>query len=545
MQQLGRYQVLKELATGGIADVLLARASGLEGFTRHVVIKRIRRELASEQRFVAAFLDEARIAASLHHHNIVQVYDIGEQHGAYFFAMEYVHSEDVRTLLGRVRERNEVVPLDQVVAIITATAAGLHHAHEAVGPQGQKLDVVHRDVSPSNILVGYDGSVKIVDFGLAKAAMRTNTTAAGTIRGKASYMSPEQCRGDAIDRRADIFGLGIVMYELVTAQRLFKGANDYETMEAVVEGEIPPPSTTRRDVPPSLDAIILCALAKDPNERFQTAEAFREAVERFAVDAELRTSNKALADYLVRLFGQRPEPWESEDVRPVTEDTEVGERGVAQPKKSKIRTVVEPIPFAPDDDDDDAAFEGEAATTVIPESPQLAAQRHAGEEPTVLRGRRAKTATEDQSTLVGGPIVDDDDARAASRDEATTATDLPLGKRASSSRAGTELGTPAPPPANRAPRSAQMGVARPPSNPPRPPTGPSSQQFAAPQYATPSQQFPSPATPSRQFPAMAPPVPAPPPAKWLAPYRASILIGGGAGIALVAVVIVIMRACGG
>jgi serine/threonine protein kinase len=550
LQQLGRYQILKELATGGIADVLLARASGLEGFTRHVVIKRIRRELAGEQRFVAAFLDEARIAASLHHHNIVQVYDIGEQDGAYFFAMEYVHSEDVRTLLARVRERNEVVPLDQVVAIITATAAGLHYAHEAVGPQGQKLDVVHRDVSPSNVLVGYDGSVKIVDFGLAKAAMRTNTTAAGTIRGKASYMSPEQCRGEKIDRRADIFGLGIVMYELVTAQRLFKGSTDYETMEAVVDGDVPPPSSTRRDVPPSLDAIILRALAKDPNERYQTAEAFREAVELFAVDAQLRTSNKALADYLVRLFGQRPEPWESEDVKPVTEDTEVGERGVAQPRKSAIRTVVEPAPIDDDDEDDDATFDGEAATTVIPDSPQLAAQMHAGEEPTLLGGPRARTAADEQSTVVGGPIFDDEGARGGGREEAT-AVEGP--KRAASSRLGTELGTSAPPPPvvdpSRTPRSPQPLMPRPPSNPPRlasqPPAGPSSQQFAAP-YATPSQQYAQQyATPSRQFAAMPPPAPVPQKTKWLAPYRSSIFIGGGAGIAIVAVVVVVMRACGG
>jgi tRNA A-37 threonylcarbamoyl transferase component Bud32 len=224
--QLGRYQVLKQLATGDVADVLLARATGLEGFTRHVVIKRIRPERLGEERLVDSFLAEARIAAALHHQNIVQVHDIGEQDGAYFFAMEYVHGEDVRRLIAKVRERGDQVPLDHVVAIITATAAGLHHAHEQRSPSGHPLDLVHRDVCPANILLGYDGSVKLVDFGMAQAALRATKTAAGTLKGKASYMSPEQCCGNPVDRRTDTFALGIVLYELATAQRLFKGDNE-------------------------------------------------------------------------------------------------------------------------------------------------------------------------------------------------------------------------------------------------------------------------------------------------------------------------------
>ncbi|HSD90764.1 MAG TPA: serine/threonine-protein kinase, partial [Kofleriaceae bacterium] len=329
--QIGRYQVLKQLASGSIADVLLARASGLEGFARHVVLKRIKPELAKEDKFANAFLEEARIAASLNHQNIVQVHDIGEQDGTYFFAMEYVHGEDVRTIIAKVRERGEAVPLEIAVAIIMAAASGLHHAHEKVSTTGEKLNIVHRDVAPSNILVGYDGSVKLVDFGLAKAAQRSTTTAAGTVKGKSSYMSPEQCKGEPVDRRSDTFGLGIVLFELVTAQRLFKGPTEYATMAAVVDGEIPPPSRIRADVPPALDAIILRALSRKPAERYQTAESFRAAVEAFAVEYQLRTSNKALADYLIRLFGQRPEPWEAGgDIRPVTDDTFVGERGLAK-----------------------------------------------------------------------------------------------------------------------------------------------------------------------------------------------------------------------
>ncbi|HEY1548468.1 MAG TPA: serine/threonine-protein kinase, partial [Kofleriaceae bacterium] len=203
MTQLGRYEILQQLATGPVADVLLARAKGLEGFTRHVVVKQIRPELASDERFVQAFLNEARIAASLHHQNIVQVYDIDEDHGRYYFAMEYVHGEDVRKLLLKVRELDTLVPIDQVVAIGAAAAAGLHHAHEQVDANRSPLGLVHRDVSPGNILIGYDGSVKLVDFGLAKPALSSAKTRTGSIAGKAPYMSPELCQGKPIDRRSD------------------------------------------------------------------------------------------------------------------------------------------------------------------------------------------------------------------------------------------------------------------------------------------------------------------------------------------------------
>jgi serine/threonine protein kinase len=310
--QLGRYQILKQLATGDVADVLLARATGLEGFTRHVVIKSIRPELAAEQKLVESFLEEARIAAALHHQNIVQVHDIGEQDGRYFFAMEYVHGEEVRQLIAKVRQSGEQVPVGHVVAIITATAAGLHHAHEQRSASGEPLGLVHRDVCPANILLGYDGSVKLCDFGMAKAALRSSKTASGTLKGKASYMSPEECMGKDIDRRTDTFALGIVLYELATAQRLFKGTNEFMTMAAIVEGDVPPPSTYRPDLPPALDEIVLRALAREPQARYQTAEDLRAALERFAIEHELRASNKALADYMTTLFGNRLEPWQAD-----------------------------------------------------------------------------------------------------------------------------------------------------------------------------------------------------------------------------------------
>jgi serine/threonine-protein kinase len=308
-RSLGRYEILRHLASGGMAEVLLARASGIEGFVRHVVIKRIHPDQAGDKAFVEMFLDEARLAATLHHHHIVQVYDIGQEAGEYFFAMEYVHGEDLSRLLAGVAKKREKVPLDHCATIVTCACAALHYAHDQRGADGRPLGIVHRDISPQNILVGYDGNVKVVDFGIAKAAMRSQETRSGTLKGKVSYMSPEQCTGKAIDRRSDVFALGIVLYELVTAKRLFRGETDFNTMSAIVSGVIPPPSEHRPDLPPALEAIIMQALARSPAERYQTADELRIALEAYAIAAGLRSSTTALADYIKLQFGSRPEPW--------------------------------------------------------------------------------------------------------------------------------------------------------------------------------------------------------------------------------------------
>ena len=302
-----------------MADVLLARTNGIEGFERHVVIKRIRADVAGDARYVAMFLDEARLAASLHHHNIVGVNDIGEENGEYFFAMEYLHGEDARRLLSQVSKRGEQIPIEHVITIVTAAAAGLHHAHEQRGPDRKPLGIVHRDVSPANIMIGYDGSVKVADFGIAKAEQRATETRTGTLKGKIAYMSPEQCVGEHVDRRSDVFSLGIVLYELVTARRLFKGDNDFLMMTAIVHGQIAPPSQYRSDLPRTLETIILKALAKHREDRYATADDLRIALEQFANDAGISRSSTALADYLKAQFGNRPEPWLDEDDEPEIE----------------------------------------------------------------------------------------------------------------------------------------------------------------------------------------------------------------------------------
>ena len=299
-----------------MADVILARVAGVEGFERHVVVKRIRTEQGGDPRFVQMFLEEARLAASLHHHNIVQVHELSEDGGEYFFAMEYVHGEDLRKVLGHLADHDQRMPLDHCVTIALNTAAALHHAHELRGPDRKPLGIVHCDVSPANILVGLDGDVKLVDFGIATGLGRTSHTGTNLLAGKAAYMSPEQCLSETLDRRSDVFCLGIVLYELVTVRRLFKGANDFLTMAAIINGQIPAPRTIRPDLPIGLEAIILKALAFEAADRYQTADELRSALERYAVEARLQTSATALADYMRGVFGDRVMPWLAEEDEP-------------------------------------------------------------------------------------------------------------------------------------------------------------------------------------------------------------------------------------
>jgi serine/threonine protein kinase len=292
-----------------MAQIYLARQTGLGAFERHVVLKTILRERASDQRFITMFLDEAKLAATLNHQNIAQVYEVDQADGAYFMSMEYVHGENARAILETTLRRGWTIPLELAVMIVSGAAAGLHHAHERKGKQGQPLNIVHRDVSPANVMVGYDGSVKVLDFGIAKAEERATKTVGGTIKGKYGYMSPEQCKGRPIDRRSDIFALGICLYELTTLRRAFKGNDDFETMKRIVSGDVILPSVAVAGYPRELEAIILTAMANDPNARFQNAQEMTEALDAFAVRAKLTGSNTAMGRFMTQLFGAKKEPW--------------------------------------------------------------------------------------------------------------------------------------------------------------------------------------------------------------------------------------------
>ncbi len=307
--RIGRYEVLSHLATGGMAQIYLARQSGLGSFERHVVLKTILEERASDERFVTMFLDEAKLAATLNHHNIAQVFEVDQADGAYFMAMEYVHGENARAILETTLRRGWTIPLELGVMVVSGAAAGLHHAHERRGKTGQPLNIVHRDVSPANIMVGFDGSVKVLDFGIAKAEERATKTVLGTIKGKYGYMSPEQCKGKSLDRRSDIFALGIVLYELSTLRRAFKGNDDFETMKRIVAGDVLPPSVAVPGYPRELEAIVLTAMATDPKSRFQTAQELVEALDAFTVRAKLTGTSTAMGRFMSQLFGEKREPW--------------------------------------------------------------------------------------------------------------------------------------------------------------------------------------------------------------------------------------------
>jgi serine/threonine protein kinase len=302
VSRLGKYQLLRRLATGGMAEIYIARAEGMAGFEKLVVLKRILPQHAESEDFIRMFLTEARLAATLHHPNIVQVYDIGEDAGTYFFTMEWVKGQDLRKLVRASRKAERALPLEHIMLVVTGVAAGLEHAHEQTDPEGRPLGIVHRDVSPSNVIVTYDGAVKLVDFGIAKAASAQSATVAGTLKGKIPYMSPEQCRGEQVDRRSDVFSIGTLLWELTTGMRLFSGDNEIAVLNRVARGDVPPPSTVRPDYPAGLEDIVMKALRSDPNQRYQTAMDLQIELEDFARETRLPVSSARLSKFMRELF---------------------------------------------------------------------------------------------------------------------------------------------------------------------------------------------------------------------------------------------------
>ncbi|HEY2745247.1 MAG TPA: serine/threonine-protein kinase [Polyangia bacterium] len=302
-RRLGRYEILRPLARGGMAELFLARATGIQGFEKLVVLKRILPEMARDAEYMEMFLEEARLAAGLHHSNIVQVYDIGGDAEAPFFAMEYLHGEDVRQILRKAQLLGTRVPVEHALTIAIGVAAGLHHAHGLADGDGRPLGIVHRDVSPHNVAVTFDGGVKLLDFGVAKTRRSASATRHGTLKGKLGYMSPEQCRGDELDRRSDVFAVAILLWEMLTGRRLYGGRSDFGVMKSIVETDAPRPSLVWHDCPPELEAIVMRGLRREREARPQTAEELQLALEAFAREKRLAVSNAGLGHYLRELFG--------------------------------------------------------------------------------------------------------------------------------------------------------------------------------------------------------------------------------------------------
>jgi serine/threonine protein kinase len=300
----GKYLLVRKLAEGGMAEIFLAKQVGVEGFERNVVIKRMLPHLSQVQDFVTMFLDEARLAASLAHPNIVQLSDLGHADGCYYICMEYLAGEDFAAVLRTARRRNEHVPLHIVLRIIADAGAGLHAAHEATDTAGKPTNLVHRDISPSNIFVTYSGQVKVLDFGIAKAESRVSTTTAGIVKGKYQYMSPEQARGDVVDRRSDVFSLGVSMYEALTGIKPFARDNDLAILRAVLEGSYQPIRALRPDLPLELESIVVRSMAQDPEHRYPTALAMVQDIERFLGNTTSSGGAQQLSSYMVGTFGE-------------------------------------------------------------------------------------------------------------------------------------------------------------------------------------------------------------------------------------------------
>ena len=318
---IGRYEPIRRLAVGGMAEIYLARllGVGIEGFEKLVVLKRILPQHALDPELLRMFLDEARLSATLTHPHITEVYDVGADGDAPFFAMEYVHGANLRELM-RAHARSAGQPaavaapleLGYAIEIVAAAAAGLHYAHDRLGPGGEALGIVHRDVSPSNVLVSYDGAVKVSDFGIAKWALQRTRTQEGTLKGKFAYMSPEQCRGHAVDRRSDVFALGTILYELTTGAAPFTGESDLEILNRIATGVAPAPTwpEDKGVYPTALADIVMRALAPNPDHRYPTMQAMQVALETFAREASIPVSTVALGGLMQRLFADELCAWQ-------------------------------------------------------------------------------------------------------------------------------------------------------------------------------------------------------------------------------------------
>jgi serine/threonine protein kinase len=280
---LGKYKLVKLIASGGMAEVYLAKQAGAAGFEKMVCLKRILPHLARDKQFVDMFLNEARLAAQLDHPNIVSIFDLGEANGNYFIAMEFIDGPSLRAVAKRASERGEYLPIPELCKIISMAAGGLEYAHNMHDPEGHPLGLVHRDISPDNILVHRNGAAKVVDFGIAKAANSSGATRTGTLKGKVAYMPPEQLRGEQLDRRVDVFALGVVLYEMLAGKRPWEGDSEVALIGRIMTEEPAPLGDTRTDAPQELLDIVAKALNKDRSLRYQSCADLQGELENLLV----------------------------------------------------------------------------------------------------------------------------------------------------------------------------------------------------------------------------------------------------------------------
>jgi serine/threonine protein kinase len=299
--RLGKYLLLEKLATGGMAQLYRGKIVGVQGFEKIIAIKQILPHLTTEKELVDAFIDEAKLAALLNHQNVVQIYDFGKLEDSYFIAMEYLFGKDLRATLAKSRGKEIALGIQNALYVASRICAGLDYAHKLKDFQGKALNIIHRDISPQNIFVTYEGEVKILDFGIAKAASQSTITQLGMIKGKVAYMSPEQAAGNPIDHRSDIFSAGILLYEMLSGKRMFQG-DTMQILAKVRKAEFDPPEAALPGLPVTLYRVLHQALAKEPSERYQTCGEFLADLEECMVGLEIRPSSRALGLYMKELF---------------------------------------------------------------------------------------------------------------------------------------------------------------------------------------------------------------------------------------------------
>ncbi len=349
VRPFGKYFLVRKLAEGGMAEIFLAKQVGAEGFERNVVIKRMLQHLTHVTEFVTMFLDEAKLAVRLAHPNVVQIYELALADGCYYICMEYLAGEDFSAMLRTAARRREYVPLNVVARVVADAAAGLHFAHEFRGEEGEPLQIVHRDVSPSNIFVTYQGQVKMLDFGIAKAEVRIANTTAGVVKGKYMYMSPEQAGGASVDCRADVFSLGVSLYEACTNTRPFARENDLAVLNSVLKCDFIPPRRVRPDLPLELEAIILKAMAAKVEERYQSAAEVAADLETFIASTSSATGGGQVGAYIQSLVGiERVNSRTRIQTLAAMAAQGVDVPGFTNPLSPK--TLPEPRPVAPSDD---------------------------------------------------------------------------------------------------------------------------------------------------------------------------------------------------
>jgi len=430
-RRLDRYELIGEIATGGMATVFLARLGGVGGFQRFVAIKRLHPHLANEEEFVQMFLDEARLAAVIHHPHVVPILEVGTSDSGYYLVMEYVEGDTLARIVARAMSGGDFVPRPILVRCLLDSLAGLHAAHELTDERGQLLGLVHRDISPQNILVGVDGSSRITDFGVARATSRLSNTGAGRLKGKLAYMAPEQTRGEDLDRRTDLFAMGTILWEVLAGQRLFKASTEAATLSRVLIRPIPRIIEANPDVPPEFEEVTARSLERDPNRRFQSAAEMADALERVAKEAAKSSTSdvgvaspREVAAFVQKVLGQEIGA-QRESVRAWLAQSESSAPRVTRPGSTPHRDITVTVPL----DQPGTLLSPGQTRPERPASEALAAGAgNADSEPpesedalTNPRLPRDPAMIEDRDTEEG---LDDDDAPTVLRLEVASGEDL-------------------------------------------------------------------------------------------------------------------------